>query len=224
MTLIKICGITTVEHGLVAARAGADLIGLVFVKKSPRYISPEEANDLVTEVKHTFYDEGLDPPHFVGLFVDAGEKELAEAAPFLSHFQLHGHEDPARVAELGLEFGLDVIKAVGVAEAADLVALGEMASAADLLLFDAKPDKGAVLPGGNGQSFDWSILSNYSGETPFLVAGGLTPDNVADAIKAAKGHTAYGGVDVSSGVESAPGKKDAALIEAFVKNAKAAIG
>lgn len=221
-SLVKICGVRTTAHALAAVRAGADLVGFVFVPKSPRAIRPDDANDIVTEIKQMSFDEGFALPKFCGLFVDAGEKLLSEAAPFLSHFQFHGHEDAERVAEIRAEFGLEVIKAIGVAEASDFSAVAGFAEAADMLIFDTRPPKGAPLPGGNGEAFDWSILKHYQAETPFLLAGGLNPQNVAKAIKAAKGHTAFAGVDVSSGVELKPGDKDEALIAAFVKAAKAA--
>lgn len=220
--LVKICGVKAASQALAAARAGADFVGFVFVTKSPRAIAPDDANDIVTEIKQRSYDEGFALPRFCGLFVDAGEKLLGETAPFLTHFQFHGHEDAGRINEIKAEFGLEIIKAVGVAESADFDGVDALAAAADLLLFDSRPPKGAILPGGNGAAFDWSVLKNYRGETPFLVAGGLDAGNVAKAIKAAKGHTAFGGVDVSSGVEVRPGEKDEALIEAFVKKAKAA--
>jgi len=219
---VKICGVKTVDHALAAARAGADMIGFVFVAKSPREIAPDAASDIVTEVKQLSYDEGIAPPKFCGLFIDAGEKLLGETAPFLTHFQFHGHEDAERIDEIRGAFGLEIIKAVGVASEADLENLGPLSEAADMLLFDARPPKGAILPGGNGVAFDWSDLKRYQGETPFLVAGGLNADNVADAIKTAGSHTAFAGVDVSSGVEIGPGKKDPALIDAFIKAAKAA--
>ncbi|MFZ5616605.1 MAG: phosphoribosylanthranilate isomerase [Pseudomonadota bacterium] len=220
--LIKICGVKTVDQALAAARAGADFVGFVFVPKSPRAIVADRANDIVTEVKQLSYDEGFECPKFCGLFVDAGEKLLGEAAPFLTHFQFHGHEDAERIHEIRGEFGLEVIKAIGIAEAADFDGVDALAEAADLLIFDSKPPKSVSLPGGNGAAFDWSVLKTYRGETPFLVAGGLDPGNVGKAIKTAKGHTAFGGVDVSSGVEVKPGEKDEALIEAFIKAAKAA--
>lgn len=218
--LVKICGLRTAETAFAAARAGADFIGFVFVPKSPRFVAPDLANELVLETKQYCEDEGLGVPRFAGLFVDAGEKLLAETAPFLTHFQFHGHEDAARIDAMRSEFGVEIIKAVGVGEAADLGAVDALASAADILLFDARPPKGAVLPGGNGIAFDWSLLQHYCGETPFLVAGGLTPETVASAIGALAGHTAFAGVDVSSGVETRPGAKDEGLIEAFLRAAK----
>ncbi len=220
--LVKICGVKTAGQALAAARAGADFVGFVFVTKSPRWVAPDDANDIVTEIKQLSYDEGFALPKFCGLFVDAGEKLLGEAAPFLTHFQFHGHEDAERINEIRREFAVEIIKAVGVAESADFDGVDALAAAADLLIFDSKPPKGVSLPGGNGAAFDWSVLKTYRGETPFLVAGGLDPGNVGKAIKAAKDHTAFGGVDVSSGVEVKPGEKDEALIEAFVKKAKAA--
>lgn len=221
-SLIKICGVKTVHQGLAAARAGADFIGFVFVGKSPRAIAPDLAGDIVTEIKQISYEEGFALPKFCGLFVDAGEKLLGEAAPFLTCFQFHGHEDADRINEIRTEFGLDIIKAVGVAEAADFGGVDALAGAADLLVFDSRPPKGSDRAGGYGVAFDWSLLKHYKGETPFLLAGGLTSQSVGNAIKAAKGHTAFGGVDVSSGVEVRPGDKDEALIAAFIKAAKAA--
>ncbi|MEL6370608.1 MAG: phosphoribosylanthranilate isomerase [Pseudomonadota bacterium] len=224
MGLIKICGVRTTEAGLAAAEAGVDLIGFVFVPKSPRQIQAEVAADVVTDIKQGCYDGGLEPPRFVGLFVDPGETLLAETAPFLNFFQLHGHEDEARVEEIGTMFGLDVIKAIPVGEAGDFDGLSGFAEAADMLLFDARPPKGADLTGGNGVAFDWSLLSHYQEETPFLLAGGLTADNVSEAVTLSKVNKAFAGVDVSSGVESKPGHKDAALIKAFAKTARAAVG
>lgn len=222
MGLIKICGIRTEREALAAARAGANIVGFVFVAKSPRSIPPETASDIVTEIKQRSYDEGFDAPKFCGLFVNAGEKLLGEAAPFLTHFQFHGHEDAERIDEIRRSFGVEMIKAVGVGKAEDLESAGALAAAADLLLFDARPPKGAILPGGNGVPFDWSTLSRYRGETPFLLAGGLSPSNVGDAIRAAKINAAFAGVDVSSGVETNPGEKSETKIEAFVQAAKAA--
>lgn len=218
--LVKICGLRDAETALAAARAGADFIGFVFVPKSPRYVAPDFANEIVLETKELCEDLGLGVPRFVGLFIDAGEKLLAEAAPFLTHFQFHGHEDAERIADVRAEFGVELIKALGVADAADLDAAGAFAEAADMLLFDARPPKGAVLPGGNGVAFDWSLLQRYQGETPFLLAGGLKPETVADAIRAMAGHTAFAGVDVSSGVETRPGEKDPQLITDFIRAAR----
>ena len=217
---VKICGVRDLKTALVAARAGADFLGFVFFRKSPRYLTPDAADEIIVELKQTSFDEGFALPKLVGLFVDAGEKELSEVAPFLTHFQFHGHEDAERCAEMGAEFAVDIIKAAPVSEPGDIAAADEFLDAADIVLFDAKPPPGAARPGGHGAAFDWTALKSYAGETPFLLAGGLTPDNVAAAIASQKKATAFLGVDVSSGVESAPGQKETALVEAFIKNAK----
>ncbi len=217
---VKICGVRDLETAITAARCGADYLGFVFFRKSPRFLTAEAAEDIIVDLKQTSFDEGFALPKLVGLFVDAGEKELSEVAPFLTHFQFHGHEDPERCAEMGAEFAVDIIKASPVTNADDVAAADEFLDAADIVLFDAKPPPGAARPGGHGIKYDWSALQSYKGETPYFVAGGLTPDNVADAIAAQKNAAAFLGVDVSTGVESAPGKKDHALIEAFVKAAK----
>ena len=217
---VKICGITDSATALAAARAGADYLGFVFFRKSPRYIAADAAEEIIMELKQSSFDDGFELPRLVGLFVDAGEKELAEAAPLLTHFQFHGHESPERCEELGVAFAMDVIKAIPVTGAEDIAAATAYDGSADILLFDAKPPPGATRPGGHGAPFDWAILDGYTGETPFLVAGGLNPDNVADAVKAQNKAAAFLGVDVSSGVETAPGDKDLALVEAFVSKAK----
>ncbi|NWG91352.1 MAG: phosphoribosylanthranilate isomerase [Parvularculaceae bacterium] len=220
--LVKICGVNSLNAALAATRAGADFIGFVFVAKSPRAIAAEAANDIVTEIKQLSFEEGFALPKFCGLFVDAGERALAEAAPFLTHFQFHGHEDAERVDEIRAAFGLEIIKAVAVSEPSDFEGLSALGAAADYLLFDARAPKGSDRPGGNGTPFDWTILKHYRLETPFLLAGGLDARNVDKAVKAAKGHTAFAGVDVSSGVEKRPGEKDDALIADFVRCARAA--
>ncbi len=217
---VKICGLKDAESAIAAARAGADYLGFVFFRKSPRFVTPEAAGEIILDLKQAAFDEGFNMPRLVGLFVDAGEKELSEAAPLLTHFQFHGHESPERCRELGEEFGIEVIKAIPVTGAADIAVAKDYEGAADILLFDAKPPPGAGRPGGNGVSFDWTLLKSYEGETPYIVAGGLTPDNVADAVKGQAGRESFLGVDVSSGVETAPGKKDDALVKAFISAAK----
>ncbi|MBB5517506.1 phosphoribosylanthranilate isomerase [Amphiplicatus metriothermophilus] len=219
---IKICGIRDAETAVAAAAAGASHLGFVFFPKSPRFIDAAAAEDIVTEVKRAAFDQGFDAPGFVGLFVDAGERALAEAAPFLTHFQFHGRESPERCAAMGRQFGLGVIKAVPVGAAEDAAGAAAFADAADMILFDARPPRSADRPGGHGAAFDWALLRAYEGETPFALAGGLAPDTVAAAVAAVKGLAGFEGVDVSSGVESAPGVKDARLIAAFVAAAKAA--
>lgn len=218
--LVKICGLKDAGSAIAAARAGADFLGFVFFRKSPRFVAPEVAEEIILDLKQASFDEGFGVPRLVGLFVDAGEKELSEAAPLLTHFQFHGHESPDRCRELREEFGVEVIKAIPVAAAKDIAIAADYQSAADLLLFDGKPPPGAGRPGGNAALFDWAVLEDYAGETPYLLAGGLTPENVASSIKAQKGRASFLGVDVSSGVETAPGKKDEGLIKSFIAAAK----
>jgi len=202
----KICGLTRPEDVAAAANAGAAYVGFVFFAKSPRSVSFDLARDLAVEVP-----VGIGK---VGLVVDADDAfldELTAKVP-LDFLQLHGHETPERVSEIRARYGLPVIKAVGVADAEDVADLHTFAEVADQLLVDAKPPKNAVLPGGNGVAFDWRLIAARRWSVPWLLAGGLTPDTVAEAIAL----TGAKQVDVSSGVESAPGVKDSSLIEAFV--------
>lgn len=223
MGLVKICGVTRLEDADAAARAGADMIGFVFATKSPRYVTPDAAGEIAVETRRLAEDRGQACPQFCGVFVDAGEQLLAETAPFLTHFQFHGREGPARIEAMRRDFGCDIIKAVGVRSAEDLAALGELAAAADMLLFDSKSG-GVGREGGQGLAFDWALLAAYREATPFLLAGGLAPANVAAAIDAARASNAFAGVDVSSGVEFGPGVKQAELIDAFIAKARAAFG
>ena len=209
-TRVKICGLREPEHVVVAAEAGAAYIGLVFFEKSPRHVSIAEARNLALEV----------PPGVakVALVVNASDEDLGailDRVP-LDMLQLHGRETPARVAEIRARFGLPVMKALGVAEASDLAVLPDYEAVADQILLDAKAPKGAALPGGNGLAFDWRLVAGQVFEKPWMLAGGLTPDNVAEAIA----RTGARQVDVSSGVESAPGIKDPALIRAFIAAAQ----
>ena len=220
--LVKICGLQDADMAIHAAAAGADFLGFVFVPMTVREISPERAGDIVLEVKEASFEEGFALPRFVGLFVDAGEKLFAETAPFLTHFQFHGHEDAERVDEIGTEFGLETIKAVGVATEDDVASAAAYQDAADMILFDARPPKGAAVTGGRGVAFDWSILKAHTCGASFMVAGGLNAANAPNAIGAARGVEGFAGVDVSSGVESARGVKDRALISSFLAAAKSA--
>lgn len=209
MAQVKICGLREAAHVAAAVEAGARYLGFVFFPKSPRAILPAQAAALAAEV----------PPGVarVGLFVDPGDALLdttLAGAP-LDLIQLHGAESPARVSQIKSRFGLPVMKAVGIAGPQDLDALWDYALVADMLLVDAKPPKDAVLPGGNGLAFDWRLLVGRKWLKPWLLAGGLTPANVAEAIRL----TGAPGVDVSSGVETAPGMKDAALIRDFIREA-----
>ena len=209
---VKICGLTRPAEIEALVRAGAAYVGLNFYARSPRAVTPEQARAIALAA----------PPGLarVGLFVDAEDAAIAAVlaqAP-LDMLQLHGHESPARVAEIRARFGLPVIKAVGIATEADLPALAEQGRAADMLLVDAKPAPDAALPGGNGLAFDWRLIAGRRWPVPWLLAGGLTAETVAEAIRL----TGARQVDVSSGVESAPGVKDAARIAAFVAAANRA--
>ncbi|MEZ5714143.1 MAG: phosphoribosylanthranilate isomerase [Paracoccaceae bacterium] len=209
---VKICGLTRASDVAAVAASGAAYCGLNFFPKSPRYVSPAVARDLALAAP-----VGLAK---VALVVDAGDAlldEIVDSVP-LDMLQLHGRESPERVAEIRARYGLPVMKAVGVAGEEDLAALEEHARAADQLLVDAKPPKDAVLPGGNGLTFDWRLIAGRRWPVPWMLAGGLTPDNVAEAIRL----TGARQVDVASGVERAPGVKDAGLIEAFVRAASCA--
>ncbi|MCU0986053.1 MAG: phosphoribosylanthranilate isomerase [Acetobacteraceae bacterium] len=213
---VKICGINDAAGFDAAAEAGADMVGFVFFPASPRAVTLEAAAALSARRQGG--------PLRVGLFVDADDATLAAtlAALTLDMLQLHGEEGPDRVASIRARFGVAVMKAVGVATRAEVAeATARFAPVADRLLFDAKPPPAGTpgaLPGGNAAAFDWSIMQGAAVPVPWLLAGGLTPGNVAEAISTA----AAPGVDVSSGVERARGVKDPALIRAFVTAAKAA--
>ena len=208
---VKICGITDFEALEAAIEGGADMVGFVFHPKSPRAITPEDAAELAQILP--------DDIAAVGLFVDADNGWLDTVLTHvrLDLIQCHGQETPERVEAIRLEYGTPVMKAIGVAEAGDLDAAAAYLPVADRLLFDARPPRDATRPGGNAVSFDWALLAGKSWPLPWMLAGGLTPANVAEAIRIS-GATS---VDVSSGVESAPGRKDPALIAAFIKAAKA---
>lgn len=206
MAQVKICGLRRPEHIEAAADAGARYVGLVFFPKSPRAVSVDEAAALALHVP-----VGMAR---VGLFVDPDDAMLDAVlgkVP-LDIIQLHGNESPDRVAQVKALTGLPVMKSVGLSDPADLPALTDYGLVADMLLVDAKPPQDAVLPGGNGLSFDWRLLVERKWLRPWMLAGGLTPQNVAEAIRL----TGAPAVDVSSGVETEPGVKDEGLIRAFV--------
>lgn len=203
---VKICGLRTVADVEAVVAAGAAYLGLNFFPKSPRFVSLDEGRTLALAA----------PPGLakVALVVDATDEVLdaiVEAMP-LDMLQLHGHESPDRVAEVRAKYGLPVMKVIGVADEGDLAALFDYSTIADQLLIDAKPPKGAVLPGGNGLSFDWRLVAQRRWLRPWMLAGGLTAANVAEAIRLTNARQ----VDVASGVESAPGVKDAGKIADFV--------
>jgi phosphoribosylanthranilate isomerase len=206
---VKICGLKDPEHVRVAAAAGAAYVGFTFFEKSPRYVSADHAAVLALEVP-----VGVAK---VALTVDASDAVLDRIVETvaLDMLQLHGRESVERVAEIRERYGLPVMKAVGVASEDDLPALADYGRVADQLLVDAKAPKGSVLPGGNGLTFDWRLIAGRRWPVPWMLAGGLTADNVAEAIRL----TSTRQVDVSSGVESAQGVKDAGMIEAFARAA-----
>jgi phosphoribosylanthranilate isomerase len=208
---VKICGLRTEADVLAVASSGAAYAGFVFFAKSPRNLTLDQARLLAFAAP-----VGLAK---VALVVDADDQTLdaiVEAVP-LDMLQLHGHETPDRVAQVRERYGLPVMKAVGVADEGDLAAIFDYSIVADQLLIDAKPPKSSVLPGGNGLSFDWRLVAQRRWLRPWMLAGGLTAENVAEAIRLTNARQ----VDVSSGVESAPGVKDATLISAFVEAARA---
>ncbi len=194
-----------------ALEAGADYVGLVFFESSPRNVSIEQAAELA--------DMASERAKVVVLLVDPGDGMVDRIMPYIAPdiLQLHGSETPARVAEIKRRTGATIMKVIKVETAADAARALDYAGIADLILFDAKAPKGSVLPGGNGLTFDWSVLDDVKDKVPYMLSGGLTPENVAEAIRL----TGARRVDVSSGVESSPGEKDADLIRAFIANAKA---
>ncbi|KIN73576.1 phosphoribosylanthranilate isomerase [Sulfitobacter guttiformis] len=206
---VKICGLRASADVVAAAEAGARYVGFVFFPKSPRHLDVSEAAVLASHVP-----AGLCK---VALTVNADNAMLDAlvAAVPLDMLQLHGSETVARVAEVKARYGLPVMKAIGVGERGDLAQLDAYSGVADQILVDAKPPKGADLPGGNGLAFDWTLLQGRVWRCPWMLAGGLTPNNVAEAIA----RTGARQLDVSSGVESTSGVKDAALIHALVKAA-----
>ena len=209
---VKICGLRTSADVNAAARAGASYVGFVFFPKSPRNVTLAQAMKLAVEVPI-----GIAKVALVVNADDAFLDQLTAQVP-LDMLQLHGTESPARVAEVKARYGLPVMKAVGIADASDLPQIDAYAAVADQLLIDAKPPKNADLPGGNGLAFDWTLLANRKYWTkPWMLAGGLTSDNVAEAVR----RTGARQVDVSSGVEGAVGVKDAGLIASFVAAATA---
>ena len=206
MISVKICGLREARHVKVACESGARYIGFMFFAKSPRYVAPDAAAALAQIV----------PPGVakVAVTVDADNvllDAITETVP-LDMLQLHGTESPERVVEIRARYGLPVMKALGIADAEDLDKVADYEAVADQLLLDAKPPKTAELPGGNGLTFDWRLIAGRSWSKPWMLSGGLTPDNLAEAVRL----TGAQQVDLSSGVETAPGVKDSGLIRAFL--------
>jgi len=207
---VKICGLTGPQDVVAAADAGARYVGFVFFPKSPRNVSVQQAKALAAEVPFGVAK--------VALTVNADDALLDEITQnvAIDILQLHGSESVARVAQIKARTGLPVMNAIGISDADDLQKIVDYGRVADMLLVDAKPPKNADLPGGNGLAFDWRLLAGRKWAVPWMLAGGLTPDNVQQAIQL----TGARQVDVSSGVESAPGVKDPAKVAAFVSAAQ----
>jgi phosphoribosylanthranilate isomerase len=208
---VKVCGLRSVEDVGAAVSSGARYLGFNFFDPSPRSVTPDAARALALDVS-----PGVAKVALVVDASDAALDALVETVP-LDMLQLHGRESPERVAEVRARYGLPVMKSLGIAGPGDLEAIDRYSTVADQLLLDAKPPEGATLPGGNGLAFDWRLLSGR--ETlgrPWMLAGGLTPENVGEAVR----RTGAKQVDVASGVESAPGVKDAGRMAAFCAAAR----
>jgi phosphoribosylanthranilate isomerase len=210
--IVKICGLSTPEALDVALEVGADMVGFVFFPPSPRHLTFERAHALASRV--------LERAQKVALTVDADDALLDTVVEALQPdmLQLHGTESPARVEAVRRMFGLPVMKAVPIAAKSDLDGIARYTGIADRLLFDARAPREATRPGGLGRPFDWHLLENLDPGVPFMLSGGLDADNVGEALRI----TRAPGVDVSSGVERAPGEKDPDKIRAFVRAARVA--
>ncbi|MER8835511.1 phosphoribosylanthranilate isomerase [Mesorhizobium sp. M0909] len=209
---IKICGLKTDKALAAALAGGASHVGFIFFAKSPRYVEPAEAGRL--------REAARGKAKAVAVTVDASDVFLDEIVDNMQPdmLQLHGAETPGRVAEVKARYGLPVMKALPVGEAADLARVKPFIGTADRFLFDAKPPKGSELPGGNGLAFDWRVLAGLDAGVDYMLSGGLNAGNIGDALRLANPP----GIDVSSGVESAPGVKEPALIEQFFRAVGAA--
>ncbi|MER8429185.1 phosphoribosylanthranilate isomerase [Mesorhizobium caraganae] len=209
---IKICGLKTDEAMAAALAGGASHVGFIFFAKSPRYVEPAEAGRL--------RQAAIGKATAVAVTVNADDAFLDEIVAKMhpDMLQLHGSETPERVAEVKARYGLPVMKVFSVSEAADLDRLKPFIGIADRFMFDAKPPKGSQLPGGNGVAFDWRILAGLDAGLDYMLSGGLNATNIGDALRSANPPA----IDISSGVESAPGVKDPALIEQFFRAVRAA--
>jgi len=209
MTRVKICGLTNPKDALVAAEAGADFLGFIFYPPSPRYVTPEQAQEIVTQIRS---QSPISNPHLVGVFVDQRPEIVAQTLDFcgLDYAQLHGTEPPERVTTL-MDWGLSVIKAFRIRDGASLVEIERYRATAYLL--DAYvPGQ----PGGTGHTFDWALAARARQYGPVILAGGLTPGNVAQAVHQVQPWA----VDVSSGVEATPGRKDHDKLRQFIAATK----
>ena len=209
--IVKICGIKTPAMLEVAIEAGADMVGFMHFVRSPRHVTIEEVASLISEARGRVQT--------CVVLVNPDNSCVAEIAALGPDWiQLHGPETPHRVEAIRAEAGVEIMKALPIGGPEDVAHVAAFAQIADRILLDAKPPKGADRPGGLGESFDWSLLKALDPALDFMLSGGLTPDNVAEAIRTVRPF----GIDVSSGVETAPGVKDKRLIEAFIRNARAA--
>ncbi|MGB3337238.1 MAG: phosphoribosylanthranilate isomerase [Devosia sp.] len=209
--VIKICGIKTSEILQTAIEAGADMVGFMHFSRSPRHATIEQIGTLISEARGRV--------ETCVVLVNPDNSCVAEVAALGPDWiQLHGPETPHRVEAIRAEAGVEIMKVLPIGSTEDVAHVADFIEVADRILLDAKPPKGADRPGGLGQTFDWALLKALDPSIPFMLSGGLTPQTVADAIRTVRPF----GVDVSSGVESAPGVKDKRLIEAFIRNARAA--
>jgi len=207
--LIKVCGIRDAETLEAALEAGADMVGFVNFPKSPRHVRVDETGELISMARGR--------AETVVLMVNPDTSRVAEIATFdPEYIQLHGSEPPERVEAIRAEGGIPIMKAVAIASPEDVRMVATYEAVSDRVLLDAKAPKDADRPGGHGRVFDWTLLETLDPELEFMLSGGLTPDNVAEAINTVRPV----GVDVSSGIESAPGQKDPALIRAFIEAAR----
>ncbi len=208
----KICGLKTTDTVAAAVEGGAGFVGFAFFARSPRYVDPETVKQLEAHVPSSVQK--------VGLLVDESDERIAEilSGCDLDLLQLHGHETPERVAAIRARFGKKVIKVIPVSAASDLDRAAAYEDVADYLMFDAKPPKSMTdaLPGGNALSFDWTLLAGRDFRLPWFLAGGLTPDNLTEAVRISGAPM----VDVSSGVEDRPGEKNVSKIKAFLDASK----
>jgi phosphoribosylanthranilate isomerase len=209
--IIKICGIKTPEMLETVIASGADMVGFMHFQRSPRHVSIEDIASLISEARGRIQT--------CVVLVNPDNSCVAEVAALGPDWiQLHGPETPHRVEAIRAEAGVEIMKALPIGTAEDVAHVTDFLEVADSILLDAKPPKGADRPGGLGETFDWSLLKALDPSIPFMLSGGLTPQTVADAVRSLRPY----GVDVSSGVESAPGVKDKRLVEAFIRNARAA--
>jgi phosphoribosylanthranilate isomerase len=209
--IVKICGIRTPDILEAAIEASADMVGFMHFERSPRHVDLETLTELISQARGRV--------ETCVVLVNPDNSCVMEVAALSPDWiQLHGPETPHRVETIRDEAGIAILKALAIGGADDVAAVSSFAEAADRLLLDAKPPKGAERPGGHGTAFDWTLLKALDPELPFMLSGGLTPQSVGDAIRMVRPM----GVDVSSGVESAPGEKRADLIAAFIAEARRA--